>query len=561
MTIILLAPLAQAQVSIQGVSEDMAAAIRAGMSLPETCDQSEWLVRYRFRSSKQEIATSLQTYGYYSPVISADLHFDSKCWHADFKIDPGPPAIIANDHIEIQGEGAGMPAFTRILAASSIKQGARFDQDGWEALKTAIENAATRFGFRQGHFKAHEARVDADHNRVDVDLVYDTGPRYRFGKTTFDSSKLDEDLLRRYIPWKEGEPFDGQKLGVLYQSLLDSGYFSDALIDSSHVSGTAIDIHVGLTLARRARSRIGLGYSTDLGPSLSVGRKVERINKRGHQLNTQFSMSPVETTFTGEYRIPRVEDKAAWISIYGGYLGQHTSTSKTSKSTLGVRRVIPLRNLWIETPYVEITNDRSYVSGLQTSNLAIVPGISFSRTHSDSLSGRPRRAESVALALSGTSRALGSTLDYFRVTANAKLIRSVTDRIRFIGRGEVGAVLTSDFTRVPADVRFFTGGDNSVRGYGFNEIGARDANGNLVGGDRLIVGSAELDFAVKSHWAIATFVDTGSVSISSIPAKFERSVGIGLRWYSPIGPIRVDFARPIAAGRGIKLHISLGPDL
>ena len=106
MAVILFAPHARAQVSIDGVSEEISSAIRAGLSLPETCDQSEWLVRYRFRSSEREIVTTLQTFGYYSPVIRADLHFDSKCWHADFKIDPGPPAIISKAHIEIQGEGA-----------------------------------------------------------------------------------------------------------------------------------------------------------------------------------------------------------------------------------------------------------------------------------------------------------------------------------------------------------------------------------------------------------------------------------------------------------------------
>lgn len=551
-----------ANVVIKGVSTEIAHAIRAGLTLPEGCDQSEWLIRYRFGSSKQEIATTLQTFGYYSPAISAKLKFSAKCWQADFSIDLGPPALIKQAHVVIEGAGRELPAFKQILAQTSIKQGQRFDQDGWEALKTDIENAATRFGFRQGHFKAHEARVDAVHNTVDVTLVYDTGPRFHFGKTTFETSKLEPALLRRYIPWHTGEPFDARKLGVLYQSLLDSGYFNDAIIDTSHVSGTAINVDVQLKMARRSKSHIGVGYSTDLGPSVSIGRNVMRMNRQGHQLNMNFSQSPVQTKFDGEYRIPRVEDKAAWISIYAGYLAQRTVTSKSSQSTFGVRRVIPLKNRWVETPFLAITNDRSDISGVRTSNLAIVPGINFSQTYTDSVSGRPQHAHSLSLEISGTSTLLGSSLNYLNVTANAKLIRGLTHRIRFIGRGEVGAIFTNNFSRLPADVRFFAGGDNSIRGYDYNSIGAVDAQGNVVGGDRIIVGSAELDYLVLPHWAIATFYDVGSVSVASFPATFERSVGIGLRWYSPIGPVRVDFAKPLhAGGRGIKMHISLGPDL
>lgn len=553
---------AVAQVDIKGVSDQIAGAIRAGLTLPEGCDQSQWLVRYRFGGSKQEIATTLQTFGYYSPVISAQLNFGAKCWHANFSIDLGPPALIRKSQVEIEGAGHDLPAFREILEQTTIKKGSKFDQSDWDALKTNIENAATRFGFREGHFKTHKALVDAVHNSVDVTLVYVTGPRFHFGKTTFESSYLDQALLRRYVPWHEGEPFDAHELGVLYQSLLDSGYFSDAIIDTSHVKGTAINVDVGLRPARRSKSHIGVGYSTDLGPSVSIGRRVYRVNRRGHQFNVDFSESPVQTKFDSDYRIPRVEDKAAWVSVYAGYLGQRTTTSKTSKTTLGVRRVIPLRNRWVETPFLEISNDRSTISGVQTSDLTIVPGINLSHTHTDSVSGRPQHAHSISIEISGTSKALGSTLGYLSVTASAKLIRAVTPRIRFIGRGKVGAIFSNDFSRVPADVRFFAGGDNSVRGYDFNGIGAVDASGNVIGGNRTIVGSTEFDYLVRPHWAIATFFDAGNVTLSSFSTTFDRSAGIGIRWYSPIGPVRIDFAQPIHAhGKGIKVHISLGPDL
>ena len=553
---------ARGEVIIEGVNGVIAKAIRANLSLPEGCDQSDWLVRYRFRSSKKEIETTLQTFGYYSPKIAPRLAFEPKCWKAHFRIDPGPPAIISGMRVTIEGEGSDLAAFARVLDATPIRKGNRFDPDGWEALKSDIAGVAARFGFLRAAFVTHQASVDAVHNTVDVELTYDTGPRFHFGRTTFETDALDGDLLRRYVPYKEGDAYDPRELGVLYQSLLDSGYFDDVMIDTGQVSGTVIDVRVVLSTARKSRTRLGLGYSTDLGPSVSIGRNVSLVNRRGHQLNADLSISPVQTKFGGYYRMPRAEAEGSWISIYGGFLDQHTDTSRSSETTLGVRRVIPLKSGWVETRFLEIANNRFDVAGVENSSVTVVPGINFSHTHTDSVSARPQHAHTFMAELSGTSSALGSTVEYVSVTARAKVIRGFTDRIRFIGRGKVGAVWSNRFGELPPVVRFFAGGDESVRGYGYQEIGAVDANGNVVGGDRIAEVSGEFDYLFRPRWAVAVFLDAGSVSLSAFPSTFEKSAGLGVRWYSPIGPVRIDFAQPLhAPGRGVKLHISLGPDI
>ncbi|HKI74056.1 MAG TPA: autotransporter assembly complex family protein [Pseudomonadales bacterium] len=553
---------ANADVVIDGVNADITRAIRANLTLPEGCGQSDWLVRYRYKNSQREIETTLQTFGYYSPVIVQQLVFETKCWKATFHIDPGPPVTIASANVAIEGEGKSLPAFTQLLAKSTLKVGNRFEQDSWEATKSDIERLASRLGFRQGKFVQHKASVDALHDTVAVDLVYDTGPRFHFGSTRFDTDLFDKSLLDRYVPYTRGEPFDGQKLGQMYQSLLDSGYFDDVIIDTSHVEGTDIDIRVSLVAARRARSHVGIGFSTDLGPSFSLGREVRRINRRGHQLKADLSLSPVQTKFAGSYRIPRSGGIGSWISIYGGTLQEQTETSKTSNSTLGIRRVLPRRNGWVETRFLEIANYRFDVAGQSSSTLTLVPGINISHTYSDSASARPQHAHALTAELSGTSRVLGSSVDYVSATGSAKVIQALTGRIRFIGRSRIGAVWSNDFDQLPPTTRFFAGGDTSVRGYDYNEIGAVDAAGAVVGGNRVIEGSAELDFAFHSNWGFAAFLDAGSVSLGHFSGTFERSAGIGIRWYSPIGPIRFDLAQPLnATDRGVKLHVSLGPDL
>ncbi|MDH3640424.1 MAG: BamA/TamA family outer membrane protein, partial [Gammaproteobacteria bacterium] len=109
--------------------------------------------------------------------------------------------------------------------------------------------------------------------------------------------------------------------------------------------------------------------------------------------------------------------------------------------------------------------------------------------------------------------------------------------------------------------RFFTGGDRSVRGYGFNALGVTDENGEVIGGRHLLVGSVEYDHAINDQFSVAAFLDTGN-AINSLNDDLEQGAGLGVRWKSPVGPVRLDIASAISRpGNPIRVHISVGPDL
>ena len=116
-------------------------------------------------------------------------------------------------------------------------------------------------------------------------------------------------------------------------------------------------------------------------------------------------------------------------------------------------------------------------------------------------------------------------------------------------------------SELPASVRFFAGGDNSVRGYDFESLGPIDATGAVIGGSYLVDVSLEVDRLFRDKWAVAMFVDGGD-AFNDTHIKLKTGVGIGLRWYSPVGPIRLDFAHPLDdPDKSFRIHISLGPDL
>ncbi|HAI23845.1 MAG TPA: outer membrane protein assembly factor, partial [Alcanivorax sp.] len=119
----------------------------------------------------------------------------------------------------------------------------------------------------------------------------------------------------------------------------------------------------------------------------------------------------------------------------------------------------------------------------------------------------------------------------------------------------------SDVTELPASIRFFAGGDASVRGFAYESLGPLDNDGEVIGGRHLLVGSLEYDHPISEQWSLAVFTDAGNAFNNFDDYEIRHSAGFGVRWRSPLGPIRVDFARGIEEGREWRLHLSMGPDL
>ncbi|MFQ9949520.1 MAG: autotransporter assembly complex protein TamA [Escherichia coli] len=142
-------------------------------------------------------------------------------------------------------------------------------------------------------------------------------------------------------------------------------------------------------------------------------------------------------------------------------------------------------------------------------------------------------------------------------------IRTLYDRHRFVTRGTLGWIETGDFDKVPPDLRFFAGGDRSIRGYKYKSIAPKYANGDLKGASKLITGSLEYQYNVTGKWWGAVFVDSGEAVSDIRRSDFKTGTGVGVRWESPVGPIKLDFAVPVADKdeHGLQFYIGLGPEL
>jgi len=557
-------PAASAAVSFSGLDENLEKNARALVALAAApCDATDWRVERLYRNADEQLQNALESLGYYRFEVEKRLSFDNPdCWSAEFEIALDEPVRIRDVNVVFDGEVIRDPGFAVGSAEDRPAPGAVLNHGVYERYKRFILSRLSTRGYFDVRLLDSSVTVEESLEFADISIHIESGPRYQFGDVTFSEGILRQELLAGYIKFHKGDAYDAVKISDLYESLNGSGYFASVSITAQPVEGmdTQVPVVVALTPAKRRVYTAGVGFATDTGIQGRLGYTNRRRNDAGHQFDARLFLSDVDSELTGTYRWPRGRPDKEWASLYGGFLRKRTDTSRSDKTTVGIRVARNRTENWLETPYIDFSNE-DFIVGEQINNARLTtPGITWENTFGRNLR-RMEKAHRMSLDLRGAHDKLLSDATFFQATASTKWIRSMGGSTRFLARADVGATITEDFAALPATVRYFTGGDTSVRGYGFETIGPVDPDGNVTGGENLIVLSIEADWLFAKNWAFAAFVDSGTAFIDT-NVDFKTGIGLGVHWYSPVGPIRVDIAHPLDdADRDYRLHITFGPDL
>jgi translocation and assembly module TamA len=321
-----------------------------------------------------------------------------------------------------------------------------------------------------------------------------------------------------------------------------------------------IPVTFQLTPARPQRYEAALGYGTDTGIRGSLRAQFRRLNRKAHNAEAEIRISQVEKSIGGRYNIPRPFPSDAVWGIYGSFGDVSPDWSSTTAGTVGgsySHSRGPVR----ETFSLEWEKSSYEAAGIEGDATLVVAQADWEWIRADDPT-LPTRGHRIALTLAGAHDAVLSTATFGTIHLGAKLIRSLGSRFRVIARGEAGQIFTDDLLGLPPTRRFITGGDNTVRGYAFESLAPTVGDSLLVGGEALATASLEADVEVIRNWRLAVFGDAGNAAESFSDLTFEYAVGTGIRWVSPIGMVRLDFAFPISdPDRTLRIHLILGPDL
>lgn len=555
--------LAQSQLRVRVDPANAALKANVEAHIGNLGERDEDDLRRLARVAESQARQAAEALGYYHAQISSEVSGGPPP-RLTLTLLPGEPVRLRNVTVRIEGEATQLRGF-RLPDSKVLKPGAPLNHGHYEDAKKLIENQASRYGFFSGRFVRSRLAVDPAAGVADIELIYDSGPRYRLGAVTFSGdSVLDEDLLRRMVPFQAGSPYDSELIADLHQALQSSGYFEGVRVNAIPTQATAeeIPVDVHLTMRKPRSFGLGLGFSTDVGPRGRANWTRHWANPQGHSYGTELELSAPRQNVGVWYDIPLDPPLTDKLRFVGGYqyeeLADTDSLSRLltvgpewhSQLSSGWQRVLSLK--WRHEEY-RLGDD----AGLST---LLMPRVAYSYLRSDSRLD-PSRGYRLQWELSAAKDGVFSDANLVHTAAMAKGLVTLAGKHRFLGRVQVGGNLTDGYKGIPPSLRFFAGGDQSVRGYDYQSLSPTNSDGDRVGGRYSVSGSAEYQYSIAERWRIATFIDQGNAFNSLDFPTLKTGVGFGVRWVSPVGPLRLDLAHPLDGEGGVRLHFSMGPEL
>lgn len=556
---------ANVRLQVEGLSGALEKNVRAQLS---TIESDEVTPDRRFRARVDDaIREGLKALGYYEPTIDFDLRPPPKKGRQVLiaRVSPGEPVLIGGTNVVLRG-GARTDRDYLDLLSTRPKIGTVLNHGDYDSFKKSLTSVSLRKGYFDSQFNKSQLGIALDRRQAFWDIDYDSGERYRFGDVTFEGSQIREEYLQNLVPFKKGDYYQSRDLAELNRRLSATGWFNSVVVAPEFEKSRknkVLPLHGVVSPRTENTIETGAGYSTDVGPRVRATWKKPWMNSYGHSLTTSASISSPEQQLDFSYKIPLLKNPLEqYYLVQGGFKRTDLNDTESDSTTLAVSRFWDLSSGWQRAINLRWSLDHFTQANVTNTTMLLYPGVMISRTRSRG-GLMPTWGDSQRYSIDYSNTMWGSDVDFSVIQAQNVWIRTLYDKHRFVMRGNLGWIETGDFDKVPPDLRFFAGGDRSIRGYKYKSIAPKDDDGKLIGASKLATGSLEYQYNVSGKWWGAMFVDGGEAVSDIRRSDFKTGAGVGVRWQSPVGPIKLDFAVPVGdkEEHGLQFYIGLGPEL
>lgn len=580
------------RIDIRGLDEDMTENVRVGLSLEDALGRevSPRRLEYLLRVAEDETRQALEPFGYYSPTINVTQSGADNALVVTVDVQMGEPVRVRNSEVAVEGDGADDQYLTEEVEAFTPKVGDVLDHRVYEAGRTRITRRLAERGYFDADFTSRRVAVTRAEHAADIDLRWDSGERYDMGKVTFTQTPepvVRERLLERLVYWEQGEYYHQGRLDRLRRSLVGLDYFSsiDIIPQVDQAEHYEVPVQVTLTPAKRDVYTAGASFGTESGAGVLLGLERRYVNMRGHKALGQIDWAQRRKTATLQYRVPAFAWLDGWYTGSLQFADEQTDyidsrrlefvASRSGQFNPRLNLVASLHALRERWAYAE---DLIPEGELEPGDLVVDPDTldlqyRYANYFYPSLRAEyinvdnrldPRRGIGGSLTLRGGLDNAGSDASFAQIHARATWYRGFGETSRLIVRGEIGRTFAERVIDLAPSLRFYAGGDNSIRGYNWREVGPRleDERGRgafALGAENVITTSVEYEYYFGGGpWGMAAFVDGGSAFNGRKP-DWHTGVGLGARWRSPVGPVRVDVGRGLDnPDSAFTIHIGLG---
>lgn len=566
-------------------------------------------------TAEKRARAALRPYGYYSPAVEGSVR-RSRAGELllTLSIQAGQPVVVETVQIELAGEGAQMQHLQEWRDEWPLTVGAVLNQVTWEDQKIRALEVARAHGFLDATFSAHALELDLERSVAMLELVLDTGPQFVFGDIAFGEHAFKPGILEPIPRFRPGEPYSAELLHKFRMDLWKTGYFSSVDVVETGRSESAppvVDLKVELETLHKNTYQGSLGIGTDTGMRVQALWTRNPMSRNGDRLDVGFGWQEADDEFAvhGTYRLPRRSrsrefwtlelfqrfentdleikqhpDDEDFINIANGDINEINIRA----GRLKIRNLKSGRRQLFTTPFVQFLNssrefdplfpfppapagsgsghflvgtDNALSIGIEA-NLAAAEGRGWNT------SGRRDR-----MWIFAGDNSIAEAHEFAQFYISSRRVFNKGRRWKFLLRGELGFShaevdrlnlprpggpdVELSITRLPNFYRFKAGGSESVRGYGFEQLSNND-----IGSNNIVTASAEVEFRFLETWSAAAFFDIGNAFNDWDQPELRKGAGVGIRWYSIAGPIRVDVAKALdVTGQPWRVHFTIGTPL
>ncbi len=566
----LVTPLSAAEsveVVVEGLEGDVLKNVKDALGLPpglvreETVDRL-WLERFG-KQANEKIRTAMEPFGYYNARIAVTIEERGPgAYRLRVNVEPGDPVRVTEATIALHGPGADEEPLKEQAASFPLKKGGILLQQRYEEAKGELLYRAQELGYLDAVFAVHEIRIAKSTSTADIRLELETGRRYFFNGTIIEgASDYPDAFVRRYLAFKPGEAFSYARLGETQLNFTNSERFREVNVvpEKAEARGFNVPVLVQLKPAPSKSLRLGIGYGTDTGGRFNVRYRDLNVLQRGHEFYSNLYISERLQGVAAGYILPDAMDIRSSTVLQLNLQQEDGTTYASRLVALELDRNRSFGKREMGTAYLKLQREEYTVGAQDSSARLVLPGFRLSGDHYDN-PARPTRGFRYAFDLRGTHRFLGSDTELLQLVSAGGVILPLPWRLSLQMRAKAGITLLSDqLSDLPPSLRFFAGGDQSVRGYSYQSLGPTNAAGQVVGGKHLFTGSVELERALFSDWGVSVFYNAGNAFDSFTGVRLFEGAGIGVHYYTPVGALNLSLARQIGVeDPGYRIHFTVG---
>ncbi|MEZ9071699.1 autotransporter assembly complex family protein [Vibrio splendidus] len=525
--------------------------------------------RLNQRKLHSTVDAALSPYGYYHSQLKVHSVDDQRL---SLEVDLGLPTKVATVDVVVSGEASQDIDFSMLLANKSVKEGDALNHQAYDSLKSRLLSLAQRKGYFDGVFTQSKLEVIPSQNIANIRLHFNSGPRYKFGKVTFHQNQIEEDRVRSLNTFEQGDLFETNLVSEFQAQLIKTNWYQGTSVVSNWSTANEkneVPIDVYLDPKTKNIVQLGAGYSTNLGAKGSLRWQQPWYNARGHSFESKLEVSEPEQSLSLGYKIPT---KDVINDYYGVRFESKQVDYLDTNSVMGdlvFEKHWKVDEEWQSTVYLKYLYENYQQASDENETQLMMPGIEFLYQPKayQPKANKPKTYQPQNLLLKDLKHWHLYSIEYsdpnllsdsrvLRVTGDSQLAWNITQNQIFAMRSYLGANFSDSIEELPSSLRFFAGGDGSVRGYKYGSISPTDQNGELTGAP--FVATLGLDYQArvyKSFWG-GIFYDVGDAFDTS--PNWNQGLGVSVEWKSKYLHIKLNLAKGVNSEDEYRVHLSFG---